>query len=438
MTKKVLLFAYDYPPYGWSGVQRTVKFVRYMPNFDWYPIVVAPQKRYSPVPIDNSFSQEIAHAVNIRTNSFMPEDLSLLGKKLWKIFKPILSSAGKSQNWFIEGLTWRLESLFFPDESVTWLPFAVKEGLRTVKTYKPEVIYATAPPYSTLISAWIVSKLSRVPLVVDLRDLWIENPARIVTGRLKKFIDKILERTVLSGSSAIITTTKSGADWLRRKYPQKANRIFTIYNGYDENDFAYHISKKQDTHSPQLVISHVGSLYGDRNPKPVLQGFAKFLKNRLSQSPDVLLKFVGEVSQFEDIFKAYRDLEAIEVKNAVDHQAAIKIMKESDILLLLVAEKHKMVIPGKVFEYLASTRPILGILPLDGEIAELIRNQKSGWLVDIRNQEGIVNTLNGIYEEWTTRKSFKDTNQDFIATFERRFLTSKLCEVFQIISSDRN
>ena len=438
MKRKVLMFAYDYPPRGWSGVQRTVKFVRYMPDYGWDPIVVAPSDWYSPAPLDYSFSDEVAHAVTIRTRTFTIEDWSRLGHTLWRGLRPILSPLGRDEEWLVHGLRWRLESLLFPDEGVAWLPYAVRGGLGAVRRYRPEVIYATAPPYSTLISAWIVAKMSKVPLVVDLRDLWIDAPLRLIRGRFKKRIDKFLERVVLSGSSAIVTTTQSGARWLTEKYPKKRDKVFTVYNGYDEKDFSGHAaSKKVGGARRKLIISHVGSLYGDRSPAPFLKGLVTYLEREFPRQLAIAVRFVGGVSQFMDVFEAYEHLGVVELKEAVDHPMAIEIMKNSDVLLLIVAEKHKKVIPGKVFEYLASRRPILGIVPQDGEIAELLREAGNAWVVDVRDEEGIVRCLNEIYERWRPGQVVGKTDQEYVRKFERKSLTAQLCEIFVAVAGAR-
>jgi len=409
-----------------------------MPEYGWDPIVVAPSDRYSPVPLDYSFSEEVAHAVTIRTRTFTIEDWSRLGHMLWRGLRPILSPLGRDEEWLVHGLRWRLESLLFPDTGVAWLPYAVQGGLGAVRRYRPEVIYATAPPYSTLISAWIVAKMSRVPLVVDLRDLWIDAPLRIIRGRFKKRIDKFLERVVLSGSSAIVTTTQSGVRLLMEKYPKKRDKVFTVYNGYDEKDFSGHAaSKKVGGARRKLIMSHVGSLYGDISPAPFLKGLATFLEREFPSQGTIAVRFVGEVSQFMDVFEAYEHLGVVELKEVVDHPMAIEIMKNSDVLLLIVAEKHKKGIPGKVFEYLASRRPILGIVPQDGEIAELLRKAGNAWVVDVRDGEGIGRCLNEIYERWHPGQVVGKTNQEYVRKFERKSLTAQLCEIFAAVAGAR-
>ncbi len=433
------MFAYDYPPLGWSGVQRTVKFVRYMPDCGWDPIVVAPSKPYSSVLLDHSFSDEVAHAVTIRTRAFTSEDWASLGHTLWRGLKLILLPLGRDEEWLVQGLRWRLESLFFPDAGVTWLPYAVKAGLGAVRKYRPEVIYATAPPYSTLISAYIVAKISRVPLIVDLRDLWVDNPLRIIRGRFKKKIDKFLERIVLSGSSAIITTTQSGARLLIEKYPKKKGKVFTVYNGYDEKDFSgCTVSKKVGGESKKLLISHVGSLYGDRSPAPFLNGLATFMGRKFSCPAPISVCFAGEVSQFTNIFETFEHLGVFERMGAVEHPVAIEIMKNSDALLLMVAEKHKKVIPGKVFEYLASGSAILAIVPMDGEIAELLSKVDNVWIVDIKDEEGIVRCLNEIYERWRLGQVVGKIDQNYVKKFERKSLTVQLCRRFEVVAGDRS
>lgn len=435
MNRKVLMFAYDYPPMGWSGVQRTVKFVRYMPNNGWDPVVVVPKDRYSPVPLDVSFLEEVGHVETIRTDIFTAKDLDRLGHKVWRGLRSVLSLFGKNEQWLVDGLKWRIESLFFPDQGVTWVPYAVKQGLNAVREYKPEVIYATAPPYSTLISAWMVAKISKIPLVVDLRDLWTDAPLRIMKSHFKKRMDIYLEGIVLSGSSAIITTTQSGVKLLTERYLKKQGMIFTLYNGYDENEFF--ISGPNETASEtknKLVISHVGSLYGDITPAPFINGLVRCLEQKPFGTLPLLIRFVGEVSQFMNVFRAFEHLNMIELIGVVDHPEAITIMKNSDVLLLIVAEKHKKVIPGKVFEYFASRRPILCIAPLDGEIAELICQTENFWLADVGDTEGIAQCLSEIFQKWHSGEGLERTKMEHVRKFERKSLTANLCKILDQVT----
>ncbi|MBE9534557.1 MAG: glycosyltransferase [Proteobacteria bacterium] len=438
MKRKVLMFAYDYPPRGWSGVQRTVKFVRYMPEYGWDPIVVTTSDWYSHVPLDYSFCDEVAHAVTIRTPAFTREHWSRLGRILWRGLKPVLARVGKDEEWLVQGSRWRLETLLFPDEGVTWLPYAVRQGLGAVRTYKPAVIYATAPPYSTLISGWLVAKMSGLPLVVDLRDLWVDNPNRLIDGRIKKKIDRFLEHLSLAGAAAIITTTRTGADLLRTKYRKKSERIYTIYNGYDEKDFASHVRSGQSKgRREKLTISHVGSLYADRSPAPFLKGLAAFLQRKSTGQTAVTVRFVGKVSSFSETFKEYEHLGVVEIEEPVEHPGAVEIMTSSAGLLLIMPDGSQRVVYAKVFEYLASGCPILGILPLDGEVAELLRQAGNEWVVDVGDVDGISRCLNEMYERWCAGQLVGKTNQEYVRKFERKSLTAQLCEIFAAVAGAR-
>ena len=435
MKRKVLIFVYDYPPRGWSGVQRTVKFVRYMSEYGWDPIIMTPADWYFSVPLDYSFLDEVAHAKTIRTSVLTRADCSRLVHVLWKGLKPVFSPLGKNEAWLVEGLRWRIEAFLFPDVGMTWLPYAVREGLRAVRMFRPEVIYATAPPYSTLISAWIVSKISKVPLVADLRDLWVDAPLRIVRGRIKKKMDKFMESAVLSNAAAIVTTTKTGADLLREKYGRKTEKVFTLYNGYDEKDFSSNVAnQKVREASRELIISHVGSLYGDITPAPFLKALATFLETGFPIPVPIRVRFIGETSQFTEVFQAYEYLGIVEVQEAVDHCSAIAMMKSSDVLLLILPERHKKVIPGKVFEYFATGRPILGVVPLNGEIAQLLEQSRNAWVVDAGDIDGISRCLDEICQRWISGKLVGMTNKDYVQAFERRHLTSQLCKIFTSIA----
>jgi glycosyltransferase involved in cell wall biosynthesis len=436
MKRKVLVFAYDYPPRGWSGVQRTVKFVRYMPSYGWDPIVVAPSEWYMPAPLDYSFLEEVADAVAIRTPSFTREDLSRFSHTLWRGLRPFLASMGKNEAWLDGGLRWRLEAFLFPDAAMTWFPYAVRKGLGAVRRYKPEVIYATAPPYSTLMTGRVVAKISGLPFVADLRDLWVDNPGRPIDGRIKRKIDRFLEYLCLAGAQAIITTTRTGANLLSAKYGKGGKKTFTIYNGYDDKDFSTSVRSNQSKRRLEtLTISHVGSLYGERSPAPFLRGLAKFLKEKGSGQAVVTVRFVGEVFSFTEKFKEYEYLGVVKIEEPVEHPVAVEIMTSSDVLLLIMPDSSQRVVYAKLFEYLASGRPILGIVPLDGEVAELLRQAGNEWIVDVGDVEGISRCLYEIYQRWLSRKLVSDkTNKEYVKMFERRYLTSQLCEIFTCVA----
>jgi glycosyltransferase involved in cell wall biosynthesis len=407
-----------------------------MPDFGWDPIIVTTSDWYSSVPMDSTFNDEVAHAITIRTRAFTRNDWLRMGHLLWRGLMPILARLGKDEAWLVEGLRWRLEkTLFFPDDGVTWLPYAVYQGLRAVRKYKPELIYATAPPFSTLITGWLVSKISGLPLVVDLRDLWVDNPGRLINGRIKRKMDAWLEELCLASAAAIITTTRTGADLLRRKYRKKIDLIYTIYNGYDEKDFAnYPRSVQVKESSETLTISHVGSLYGDRNPVPFLLGLSTFLKRKSDERINLKVRFVGKVSSFSDSFKEYERQGVLEVDEPVEHPEAIEIMARSTVLLLIMPYGSQKVVYAKLFEYLASGRPILGILPLDGEVAELLRRTGNTWIVDVNDVEGISRCLTDIWETWRQGNIRMQRNQEYVRTFERSYLTSQLCKIFASIA----
>jgi glycosyltransferase involved in cell wall biosynthesis len=234
----------------------------------------------------------------------------------------------------------------------------------------------------------------------------------------------------LDSSAAIITTTRTGADLLKKKYPKKSERIYTIYNGYDKKDFDNHIGGSQSKERlEKLTISHIGSLYAERTPAAFLKGLATFIQRNNTVHDVLSVRFVGQVSSFLKTFEEYEHLGVLKIEEPVEHPLAIEIMISSDLLILIMPDGSQRVVYAKVFEYLASGRPILGILPMDGEVAELLRQAGNAWLVDVKDEEGIVQSLNEIYERWRSGRILGKTDQETVRKFERRNLTSQLCEI---------
>lgn len=432
---KVLVLAYDYPPRGWSGVQRTVKFVKYLPLFGWDPVVVAPANWFADVPLDTSFCREVEHAATVRTPALTRESFDRLAGNLWRILGPFLKRIGKNEAWLRDGLGWRLEALLFPDEGMAWLPYAVRAGVAVARTQKPAALYATAPPFSTLLAGRIIAARTGLPWVADLRDLWVDNPTRRLPGRIKRALDRWLERKVLSGADRIVTTTRAGAGLLRDKFPEKGDHISVIYNGFDEEDFPP-ADPRRESSGPngRLLLSHVGSLYAERTPEPFLRALARFLDRHPDARARLRVRFVGEVSAFEQVFRRYEGLGVVTVEPPVEHPEAVKLMRSSDALVLLMPRGDERVVYAKLFEYMAAGRPILGVMPPDAEVAELLRESGNAWLADVGNEEAVVRCLSAMYKEWSEGGRVTGGPQrSFVEVFERKRLSARLAEVLEAV-----
>lgn len=264
------------------------------------------------------------------------------------------------------------ESLFrFPDSQVGWLPFAVRKGRKILKEWTPDIIFASAMPYTSLLVANRLSKEFQIPWVAEFRDLWVDNHYREY-GPLRNWIDKKMENSTLQNSSGLVTVSEPAAEILRSKYTQPC---VVIPNGFDPNDFQQGLSP-----SPEgpLKIVYTGSIYqGKRDPSILFKAL-----DLLGDLKDfVRMEFYGpDLSLVGDLAKHYGCEENLLIHEQIPYKESLVKQQQADILLLLLWDnpEEKGVFTGKVFEYLGARRPILIIGPEDNVASQTIIERRAG------------------------------------------------------------
>lgn len=427
--RKVLIVAYEFPPKGWSGVYRTMKFARYLPDFGWLPVVLTTDKSYHPQPMDPSLLEEVAHVHVECANMLTHEDFIQLWRQVGTVMWPFLRIFGKDPEWFAQGMRWRYGQWLCPDYACTWIGPAIFRGLRMIRQHKVHIIYATAPPFSSLVIGMILSMLTSRPFVADFRDLWIDNFDRRPAAFWRSWMDPWLESLVISRASKVITTTHSNTRTLVSRYGTVLrDKFITIFNGYDTVD----LPPPVDTQEPnkRMTICYVGSLYGKRTPEPFLEALDAILKEGLVLREKLCVRFVGCVEQFADQFQSRVHSGVIETTGVVNHRRATKYLVSADVLLLIMEPGAEAVTSGKIFEYFASGKPILACVPINGEAALLLRRRGDATIVDVNDVDEIKKALVDLHTQWLNGGIEAKRDDEFIRQFERRELTIKLVEVF--------
>ena len=428
--RKVLIIAYSYPPQGWSGVQRTVKFVRYLPIFCWEPLVLTPKEWYLPCVMDSEMSREVEHALVERTSMFTHEDFMRLWSGLGLALSPFLRLVGKNADWLAEGMRWRYIKWLCPDYACGWILPAVRMGLKMIRQHKPSIIYATAPPWSDLVIALVLSRLTGIGFVADFRDLWMSNFDKRPAAKWRSWIDPKLERAVISKAAKVICTTESGSRTMSKQHPCVCpDRFITIFNGYDTSDISFPAQGKRDR--TQMMICHIGSLYGKRTPAYFLRALEAMLLEKPALRSKLRVRFVGQIDEYASELRGSSCSEMIETTGAVGHAQVAGYLCSADLLLLIMEEGAELVIPGKLFEYLASNRPILAFVPLQSEVAGLLHRAGGATVVDVKDIGRAKEALNEFYGEWLDGRLPRIDREDFVSQFERRELTRRLAEVLE-------
>ena len=427
--KKVLIITYYWPPAGGPGVQRVLKFAKYLPEFGWQPIILTVKNGEYPA-IDESLTKEVPEGIKVhKTRTFEPFLFYkfIIGKgKNYRLTTHTLDTAENSS--LGDKISrWIRANLFIPDARIGWLPFAVKKGVSIIRKENIDLLLSSSPPQTVHMIADKIARKTKVKWVTDFRDPWtdyfrIKDLRRL--GIMKK-LDRLYEKRVLRHSNTIITSSDSLAELLSTKVK---NNYVTITNGYDEDDFLN--AKKNE--SDKFRIIYTGNVSESQNPVNLfsaVKNLSDTIKKRIDISfyGNVHPKVISTVKQM-DLYKI------ISFNSYIPHSEVITKIMSADILLLLIPqfEINKNIIPGKIFEYLAAHKPIMGIGNPKGDSAEILNKSKLGKMYSY-DLTSWGNVILEYFENWE-KGMLPSPDLTYINQFLRKKLTQKLSEIFNRIS----
>ncbi len=425
--KKVLIITYYWPPAGGAGVQRALKYVKYLPHFGWEPIVLTVENPDSPID-DRSLLKDIPPGTKVfKTKSLEPFNLykKFTGKKAdSKIPSDILfnkensSLKEKIANWF------RL-NLFIPDAKIGWIPFAVREGLKIIERENIEIIFSTSPPHTIQLIGKKLAKKSNVKWVTDFRDPWLELIHYQANSRssVTKLFESRLEKNVLQKADKIITVSNT----IKRMFESKVDRndVIVIPNGYDDSD----VNQEWKNDSTNFVITYTGIISETKIPNELFSACSKLKKEGVNNFKIV---FAGKISEeCVDSIKKFGLLDHYEFKGYLPHEESVKLLLNSTILLLLIDNipNNKGILTGKIFEYLGCKKPIFAIGPIDGDANSIIEETNSGAMINYYDNDEAYNLLKIFYEKW------KDNNLDYKFNAEQYSRKNQALELSNIFNS---
>ncbi len=426
--KRVLIITYYWPPSGGAGVQRWLKFAKYLPEFGWEPVVLTVDPNYaSYAQHDESLKQEVDRNLKVyRTKSH----------EFYSIYKKISGSREIPYGGFanekkpsLKGKISRFVrgNFFIPDPRKGWNKEAYKKAKELIALLNIETVITTSPPHSTqLIGLKLKNKLN-IKWIADFRDPWtnIYYYSNLYHTNIAKNIDSRLEKKVLSKADQIITVSKDIARSLSKKIQgTKLDKVKVIPNGYDTTDFNDIPIKKEE----KFTITYTGTMSEVYD----LSGFIEALSMlSTSQRKNIQLRFVGK--PFTPTIKLIKEkLPEIEIDlpGYVEHSESIRYLMQSDLQLLVIpnVKDNKGIVTGKFFEYLASRKPILAIGPKGGDLEALMEETKCGLLIDYNNCKAIKQWLDG-----QINKTEQETKEYNPVKYSRRELTKRLSEIMETI-----
>jgi glycosyltransferase involved in cell wall biosynthesis len=387
---KVLIITYYWPPSGGAGVQRWLKFSKYLPEFGWEPIILTVDPEFAAYPVtDFSLIDDLPDSVKVYKTPAI-NYFSIYRKDKSKIptagFASNIDSSIKGKILrFIRG------NFFLPDPRRGWNKYAFRKASELIETEAIRHIITTSPPHSTqLIGLKIKKKYPGVNWIADLRDPWtdIYYYKQFYPTIISKAVDVRYEKSVLRRADNIITVGESLKTLFSSKVNNVERKISVITNGYDESDF-----KEVPKIIPKrFTITYVGTL-SDIYP---VEGLIPALKTFNANGNEFVLRFIGTVSEkTKKLLRSEIPDSCLEFYAYVTHIEAIKFMMNSSVLILIIPlhESNKSIITGKLFEYMASSKPILCLGPSAGDAASIINIVHGGETFNYFDSDGIYDFL---------------------------------------------
>ena len=374
--KKLLLITYYWPPSGGAGVQRWLKLSKYLAlqGVEVHILTVNPKKA-SYTTIDKSLLKDVHQNLIIHTTDSF-EIINYYSKIVGKKNVPSAGFSNVNNNSIIQKTVNSLRSnLFIPDPRKGWNKYAYKKALQIINKHNINTVITTSPPHSTQLIGLKLKKSSNINWIADLRDPWTDIYYYHLLGhsKLSKSIDKKFEKSVIEHSDKILTVSKGLSEIFQSKSDLEASdKIIIMPNGYDPDDFNKQLPKiKKDNH---FVISYTGTISNQYEPDV----FFNALKN-IKTSKNIKLQFVGSISS--DLIDSIKSLGIeLEIIPTVPHDEIVNYQQMADALLLVIPKvsNAKGILTGKLFEYLASKKPIIAIVPEESDAREIIEDCKAG------------------------------------------------------------
>lgn len=411
--KKVLFIAYNFPPQGGVGVQRSLKFVKNLPQFGWQPTVV-------------TTSETAAAAEDYTLLKDIPPQTPVIRIPSYNIQRPI-----KQAPFPLNRLAVLLNILLqVPDTAVFW----ARKTYHFLQTYLQQnqfdLLYTTSGPYSThLLGYWLKKAYPTLPWVADFRDPWSQNKETPYPPGYQR-LNLWLERQVLHTADCIIHVTQTWLNETHALAPTSTAKFRVIANGYDEDI----IEPFPQPENQRFTILYTGGFGRERDPDPFLDAVHQLLQQRRIPAEKLRLIFIGS-----DVLTRIPNEEPFERHGFMSQEELTHYRQQADALLMFLklTPRNKGCHTGKLMEYIALNRPILAIVPEGGEAAQLIDETSTGISVG-DNPAQIAGKLEKMYQQWLHKTAQWSPNWDMIKQYSRRNLTQKLAAEFNTLLEEKN
>ncbi|MEW7292959.1 glycosyltransferase family 4 protein [Aquimarina sp. 2304DJ70-9] len=428
---KVLIITYYWPPAGGPGVQRWLKFVKYLKDFDIEPIVYVPENPTYPLEDDSLLSDIPKDVTVLKHPIFEPYRFAqVFSKKETKTISRGIISGKEKQSFIQRVLLFIRGNFFIPDARKFWVQPSVKYLNKYLAEHEINTIITTGPPHSMHMIGKELKAQMNLNWIADFRDPWTtigyHDKLKLTKRSIQKH--KSLEKEVLNTADQIIVTSFT----TQKEFGEITDTpISVITNGYDTEMSSNAILDEQFT------ISHIGSLLSGRNPKYLWKALYELTQENEAFSKAFKLQLVGAVS--DDVLLTITEVglsDFLDLKGYVPHGKAVEIQRSSQLLLLIEidSKETRCIIPGKLFEYMVSNRPIVAMGPKDADISKLIAETNSGCFFEYHEYQALKNEIFKYFKEYQDKKLVSRVTG--IKKYSRRELTRSLAEILRELKTN--
>ncbi len=434
MNKKVLIITYYWPPSGGIGVHRCLKFAKYLRSYGWEPVICAPENPEYPVLDEGNFKDVPEGITEVKTRIWEPYSLfkMITGKKKEERIHNVFLEEEKAGFATKLGI-WIRGNLFIPDARRFWISPSVKYLTEYLKDNPVEAMFTNGPPHSTHMIAYGLKRKLGIPWHADFQDPWtqVDYFPQLMLNPISLAIHKKMEQRIFKHADKVTICSES---WKTDLESIGAKDVDVIVWGYDEEDFA-NIERNL---SPKFTLSHFGSLGPDRNASTLWKVLAEIANENPQFRSDLEIELVGFIGHaIVDEIEKLGLAANLKKENHIPRSETLKRMCDSQVLLLILNDMPNVNgrLPGKLFEYLASRRPVMVIGPEASDASKIVTGVNAGITCGLRDYEKTRNSVLDLYAKF--KSAGLENNKTPIDKYSNKNLTGKLASYLELISSKK-
>lgn len=424
--KKVLIITYYWPPAGGPGVQRWLKFVKYLPGFGIQPIVYIPENPTYPL-LDEGLLNEVSPDVTILKNKIIEPYgwASAFSKSSTKKISSGIIPHKRKQSFLQRIMLWIRGNLFIPDARVLWVKPSVSYLSKYIVENGIDTIITTGPPHSLHLIGLKIKEKHNLKWIADFRDPWTtigyHKALKLSSFAAQKH--RTLEKQVLTTADTILVTSPT----TKQEFQALTTKpIAVITNGYDVEAIP------KQTLDEKFTIAHIGSFLSERNPRILWKAFSELIAENVDFETHFQLKLIGAVSrEVLDAIEEFRLSGYVNNMGYVSHKDAVAEQRKSQVLLLVEidSEETKCIIPGKLFEYLVSERPIIAVGPEEADFSSIIKTTNTGVFITYDDKDKLKDSILLYFNQYL--QGNLKANAIGLQQYSRKNLTGQLAQLLK-------